>query len=308
MHKKLNSSSMKKIFLATIIAFNFIACFGQNSDRQWLNLNYANDDKEYHNLDIYLPNAEKPSYKAVIIIYGSAWFGNNMKQFAFEALGKPLLDVGFAVIAINHRASFDAAYPAQINDVKAAIRFVRANADNYKIDTSFIGITGYSSGGHLASLAGTSNSVKEFTVGKITVDIEGNVGNYGSVSSSVNAVVDWFGPIDMALMDECKKPKGGDSPETALIKGNPADNLDMIALLNPITFIDETDPQFMVIHGEADNVVPHCQSELFAKELKGKGLLTKFISVPEGQHGPVTFNESTFKKMTDFFLKEAEKK
>lgn len=63
----------------------------------------------------------------------------------------------------------------------------------------------------------------------------------------------------------------------------------------------------MVIHGEADNVVPHCQSELFAKALKEKGLLTEFISVPEGQHGPVTFNESTFKKMTDFFLKEAEK-
>lgn len=300
---------MKRIVLATIfVAFSFVTCFGQNSGRQWLDLNYANDDKEYHNLDIYLPNAEKPTYKAIIVIYGSAWFGNNLKKTAFKELGNQLLESGFAVIAINHRASSDAAYPAQINDVKAAIRFVRANAGKYKIDASFIGITGYSSGGHLASLAGTSNSVKEFTMGQKTVDIEGNVGTYTSVSSSVNAVVDWFGPIDMALMDECKKPKGGNSPEAALIKGNPADNLDMIALLNPITFIDETDPQFIVIHGEADNVVPHCQGELFAKALKGKGLLTEFISVPEGQHGPVTFNESTFKKMTDFFLKEAEKK
>ncbi len=299
---------MKRTVLATIIAsFSFFTCFGQNSGRQWLNMNYANDDKEYHNLDIYLPNAEKPTYKAVIVIYGSAWFGNNMKQSAFAVVGKHLLESGFAVIAINHRASSDAAYPAQINDVKAAIRFVRANAGKYKIDASFIGITGYSSGGHLASLAGASNSVKEFTVGKKTVDIEGNVGNYTSISSSVNAVVDWFGPIDMALMDECKKPKEGNSPEAALIKGNPADNLDMIALLNPITFIDETDPQFIVIHGEADDVVPHCQSELFAKALKEKGLLSEFISVPEGKHGPVTFNESTFNKMIDFFLKEAAK-
>ena len=299
---------MKRTVLATIIAaFSFVTCFGQSSGRQWLNLNYANDDKEYHNLDIYLPNAEKPTYKAVIVIYGSAWYGNNMKQSAFGTFGKYLLESGFAVIAINHRASSDAAYPAQINDVKAAIRFVRANAGKYKIDASFIGITGFSSGGHLASLAGTSNSVKEFTVGKKTVDIEGNVGNYASVSSSVNAVVDWFGPIDMALMDDCKRPNVGNSPEAALIKGNPADNLDMIALLNPITFIDKTDPQFIVIHGEADHVVPHCQSELFAKALKEKGLLTEFISVPEGQHGPVTFNENTFKKMTDFFLKEAEK-
>lgn len=300
---------MKRTVLALVLTvFSFVTCFGQNSGRQWLNQNYADDEKEYHNLDIHLPATEKPAYKAIIVIYGSAWFGNNLKQTAFETIGKHLLESGFAVIAINHRASSDAAYPSQINDVKAAIRFIRANAVKYKIDASFIGITGYSSGGHLASLAGTSNTVKEFTVGKKTVDIEGNIGNYTSVSSSVNAVVDWFGPIDMALMNECKKPKDKNSPEAALIKGNPADNLDMIALLNPVTFIDKTDPQFIIIHGEADNVVPFCQSELFAKALKEKGLLTEFISVPEGQHGPVTFNESTFKKMTDFFLKEAEKK
>lgn len=300
---------MERTVLAVILAvFSFVTCFGQNPDRQWLNQNYANDEKEYHNLDIHLPDAEKPVYKAIIVIYGSAWFGNNLKQTAFETIGKQLLESGFAVIAINHRASSDAAYPAQINDVKAAIRFVRANAVKYKIDASFIGITGYSSGGHLASLAGTSNAVKEFTVGKKTVDIEGNIGNHTSVSSSVNAVVDWFGPIDMALMNECKSPKDKNSPEAALIKDNPADNPDMIALLNPVTFIDKTDPQFIVIHGEADNVVPYCQSELFAKALKEKGLLTEFISVPQGQHGPVTFNESTFKKMTGFFLKEAEKK
>jgi len=298
-----------RIILATLFAaFSIVTSFGQNSDRQWLNLNYANDGKEYHNLDIYLPNAQKPTYKAIVVIYGSAWFGNNMKQTVLEPLGKKLLESGFAVIAINHRASSDAAYPAQINDVKAAIRFVRANADKYKIDASFIGITGFSSGGHLASLAGASNGVKEFTVGKKTVDIEGRLGIYPNVSSSVNAVVDWFGPIDMALMNECKKPKEGNSPEAALIRGNPADNLDMIALLNPITFLDKKDPQFIVIHGEADTIVPHCQSELFAKALKIKGLLTEFISVPEGQHGPVTFNDSTFKKMTDFFLKEAQKK
>lgn len=255
-----------------------------------------------------MPNEEKPAYKPVIVIYGSAWFGNNLKQFGYNALGKPLLEGGFAVIAINHRSSSDAAYPAQINDVKAAIRFIRANADQYKIDASFIGITGFSSGGHLASLAGATNAVKEYTVNKTTVDIEGNVGNHTSMSSAVNAVADWFGPIDMALMDECKRPKDAKSPEAALIRGNPADNLDMIALLNPITFLNKTDPQFLVIHGASDNVVPHCQSELFAKALKEKGLLTEFISVPEGQHGPVTFNESTLKRMTDFFVKEAERK
>lgn len=300
---------MKRTILTTfIVVFSVITCFAQNSNKQWLNVNYANDGKEFHNLDIHLPDAEKPIYKAIIVIYGSAWFGNNMKQVAFESLGSPLLESGFAVIAINHRSSSDAVYPAQINDVKAAVRFIRAKADQYKIDASFIGITGYSSGGHLASLAGASNHIKEFTVGDNTVDLEGDIGNNTSVSSFVNAVVDWFGPIDMAKMDDCKRPKVGNSPESALIKGNPADNLAMIALLNPITFLDKTDPQFLVIHGKADNIVPYCQSELFAEALEKNNLLTEFITVPDGQHGPLTFNELTFKKMTDFFLKEAEKK
>ncbi|MDD2932220.1 MAG: alpha/beta hydrolase [Fermentimonas sp.] len=299
---------MKRILITALLAvYSLFVCLGQENSKQWLNLNYAGDNQEYHNLDIYLPETGKSAYKPIIVIYGSAWFGNNFKQHAYNTYGKSLLESGFAVIAINHRSSADAVYPAQINDVKAAIRFVRANADKYNIDASFIGITGYSSGGHLASLAGTTNRVKEYTVNNTTVDIEGKIGDYTSYSSSVNAVVDWFGPIDLARMDNCNGPKEGDSPEAALIRGNPADNLDMIALTNPITYIDERDPNFLVIHGDADNVVPHCQSELFSKALKEKGLLTEFISVPEGQHGPVTFNDSTFKKMTDFFLKEAER-
>ena len=276
---------MKRIFTtAILVTFSLMISLSQESGKQWLNINYGGNDKEYHNLDIYLPNTDKPSYKAIVIIYGSAWFGNNMKQFTFDAFGKQILESGFAVVSINHRSSSDAAYPAQINDVKAAIRFIRANADKYNIDESFIGITGFSSGGHLASLAGATNNVKEYTINETTVDIEGSVGEFTSFSSSVNAVVDWFGPIDMALMDNCKGPKEGDSPEAALIRGNPADNLDMIAMLNPITFLDRRDPKFLVIHGDADNVVPHCQSELFAEALKENGLLTEFISVPEGQH------------------------
>lgn len=307
----------RKLLSIFFTALCFVSCTKQNSAQpaptvktettinQWSNLNYADDDKEYHKLDIYLPTTGKPAYKAIVVIYGSAWFGNNLKQAAYDTYGKTLLDAGFAVITINHRANTDAKYPAQINDVKAAIRYVRANAAKYRIDASFIGITGYSSGGHLSSLAGTTNNVKEFTVGQKTVDIEGKVGNYTSTSSSVNAVVDWFGPIDMTRMDGCTKPKGADSPEAVLIGGNPADNLDMLALVSPMTYIDKNDPQFLVIHGDADNVVPHCQSEFFAQALKDKGLLSEFITVPGGQHGPVTFNDNTFKKMVGFFLKQA---
>ena len=191
--------------------------------------------------------------------------------------------------------------------MKGAIRFLRANADKYKLDTSFIGITGFSSGGHLASMAGVTNGMKTRTVGNTTVDIEGTIGGNLSQSSSVDAVVDWFGPVDMAHMNKCETVNDGRSPEAALIGGAPADLPDMVSLISPITYVTADGPRFLVVHGEADNVVPHCQGVNFSEALKKAGRLETFISVPNGQHGPVTFNEDSFKQMTDFFLKEAAK-
>ena len=271
------------------------------------NINYAGDNIEAHNLDIYLPKTDKPAYKTIFIIYGSAWFSNNMKDMAFMSIGKPLVDAGFAVVSINHRSSADAKFPAQIHDVKGAIRFIRANAQKYKLDTSFIGITGFSSGGHLSSFAGVTNGVKNRTVGNTTIDVEGNVGGNLNVSSDVDAVVDWFGPVDMSRMENCEMPKDEKSPEAALIGCPPRENPDLVTLVSPISYVKENGPKFLVIHGTADNVVPQCQSVFFSDELKKAGRLEQFVSVPEGQHGPVTFNENTFKQMTDFFLNESAK-
>ena len=282
--------------------------FGQPGvEPDWKDINYAGDDLESHRMDIYLPKTNQAKYKVVVAIYGSAWFSNNAKGMTFMSMGKPLVDAGFAVVCINHRSSGDAKFPAQINDVKAAIRYIRAHAKEYKFDTSFIGITGFSSGGHLSSLAGVTNGIKTRTVGSTTVDIEGTVGDCLSFSSNVDAVVDWFGPVDMARMNNCETVNDGRSPEAALIGGAPADMPDMVALISPISYVKVNTecPRFLVLHGQADNVVPHCQGVYFSEELKNAGLLEEFISVPEGQHGPVTFNENTFKKMTDFFLKEA---
>lgn len=268
-------------------------------------INYAGDKLEAHCMDIYLPEKKQDSYKVIVIIYGSAWFSNNMKLMAYMSIGKPLTDAGFAVVSINHRSSGDAKFPAQIHDVKAALRFIRAHAADYKLDTSFIGITGFSSGGHLSSLAGVTNGVKKYTVGNTTVDFEGTIGDNLQYASTVDAVVDWFGPVDMAHMENCQTVKDEKSPEAALIGGAPAENPDLVALISPITYVCGNNPRFLVIHGDADNVVPHCQGVNFSNELKKVDRLEKFISVPKGQHGPVTFNESTFKEMVSFFQKEA---
>lgn len=269
-------------------------------------LDYVGDGIKGHRLDIYIPEDKAATHKVVVIIYGSAFFADDNKLPAFESIGKPLVDNGFAVVSVNHRGSPQAKFPAQIQDIKAAIRFIRGNAEKYGLDTSFIGITGYSSGGHLSSLAGTTNGVKEYTYGTTTIDVEGKLGAYTEFSSDVDAVVDWFGPIDISRMQDCSTYKDEHSPEAVLLGGKPEDKAELGQLLSPMTYIDGNDPKFIVIHGDADDVVPYCQSVFFTEALEKAGVLEKFITVPGGKHGPVTFNADTFKAMTDFFTAESQ--
>lgn len=293
-----------KRFTLFIFLLNFSICYSQEYSKYWNDLNYAGDSLEYHNLDIYLPVVEKPAYPVVISIYGSAWFGNDLKGTDLATIGKALLASGFAIVTANHRSSMDAKFPAQINDIKAVIRFIRANAEEYQIDTSFIGITGSSSGGHLAALAGTSGFVKQFTVGSDSANIEGTIGAYLAYNSSVDAIVDWFGPTDFLVMDSCGSNLDHDadnSPESTLIGGPIQDNPDKCALANPITYIDANDPPFLILHGDADPLVPYCQSDLLFKALQNANVPSQYILVPEAQHGPGLFEDEYFKMMTDFF-------
>ena len=301
---------MKPTLLSLLIFISF-PVFGQQFSKSWKDVNYAGDDKVYHLLDIYLPMIEKPSYPVVVVIYGSAWLSNNLKGTDLNTLGKALLDAGFAVVMPNHRSSTDAKFPAQINDIKAVVRFIRGNALEYNFDTSFIGITGSSSGGHLASLTGTSGSVKEFTVGSATADFEGNIGQFGAYSSSVDAVVDWFGPTDFLTMDSCGSQmahNAADSPESSLIGSPIQENPDKCALANPITYVDANDPPFLIFHGDKDPSVPFCQSEMFFKALQNAKVPVQYFLVPGAQHGPGLFDEKYFKIMAGFFEIQVEVK
>jgi len=300
-----------KQFIVFIFSLLSIHCFGQQFSKSWKDVNYAGDTMKYHLLDIYLPEVEKPIYPVVVVIYGSAWFGNSLKGADLKTLGKALLDAGFAVVFPNHRSSRDAIFPAQINDIKAVIRFIRATAANYQIDTSFIGITGSSSGGHLAALAGTSGFVKKYTVGSANADIEGNVGPYKTYSSKVDAVVDWFGPTNFLVMDSCGSSmahNAPNSPESSLIGGPIADNRDKVALADPITYVDASDPPFFILHGDKDPLVPFCESEMLNNALQNAKVPGQYVLVANGQHGPGLFDEKYFKMMVDFFTVNSRKK
>lgn len=296
---------MKKValLLMAIISLNI---FSQEYSQCWKDVSYASDSAVYHKLDIYLPKLEKKTYPVVVYIYGSAWFSNRSKGADLNTVGKALLDAGFAVVMPNHRSSMDAKFPAPVNDIKAAIRFLRANADKYKFDTGFIGVSGSSSGGNMAAMAGTSHNVKQQTLGSVAVDIEGNVGPYTQYSSSVDAVVDWFGPTNMLLMDSCGGTdfihNAANSPASAYIGGPIQENKEKCLLASPITYVDPSDPPFLIFHGDKDRVVPHCQSELLFDALQKAGVKSQFYLVPNGQHGPGVHVDANLKLMTDFFL------
>jgi acetyl esterase/lipase len=198
---------------------------------------------------------------------------------------------GYAVVSINYRLSGEAIFPAQIYDVKAAVRWIRANAKQYKLNPDRIAAWGGSAGGHLSSLAGTSGNVKELE------DL--SLGNSGQ-SSRVQAVVDWFGPTDFLKMDEeLQESKVNnpqihsvpDSPESELIGKNIEDAPDLVRRANPETYVTSDDPPFFIQHGLIDHLVPYQQSVNFAKKMEqvlGKEKVTIEL-LPATDHGGPNF-------------------
>jgi acetyl esterase/lipase len=282
------------------------------SSKHWLDIDYVGDGQIGHKLDIHLPEKKKKKYPVVICIYGSAFFSNHSKSATFsEGIGQALLNAGYAVVTINHRASSDDIFPAQIQDVKAAIRFIRANAVSFSLDTSFIGITGWSSGGHLAAFAGSSNGVKYFELEGDTIDIEGSLGAHNELSSHVDAVVDWYGPTNFLIMDECGssiKHDDENSPESLLIGGAIQSNKNTCRLADPATYINSYSAPFLIIHGDKDPLVPYCQSEYLFSRLKEDKINAEFITVDGGKHGPGVLIPKYFQKMIFFFDEQRKEK
>lgn len=301
------------LFALTCVSTSFAqVAFGgsQTSDCQieysqkFADVNYVGDGQAYHTLDIYLPKVEKISYPVVVHIYGSAWFSNSSKGMAdLNTICAALLDAGYAVVTPNHRASTDALYPAQIHDIKAVIRFIRGEAAKYKFDTSFIATSGFSSGGHLASLAAVTTDLKTYTLGDDTIDLEGNLGAYTALSSNVNAACNWSGPVDLQNMDCGEAMKMPKSPEEIMIGVPMEGNENKYALLSPIFFANIKNPPIHIFHGTKDNVVPVCQGERFFKALQDAGAQCECVIVPEGGHGFNMYSKENLQKMVDFFNK-----
>jgi acetyl esterase/lipase len=299
----------KKIVILALLLELIIPGFAQQTvieqGKEWIDVDYVGDGIVGHKLDIHLPKNGTGPFSVIICVYGSAFFSNSSKGVVFkEGIGQALLNGGFAVVSINHRSSHDSIFPAQIHDLKSAIRYIRANAKNYNLKGDKIGITGWSSGGHLSSMAGTTSGKRKGENKGFTIDLIGNAPTNAGTSDAVQAVVDWFGPTDFLRMDSCGSTMNHNdtkSPESTLVGGPIQENRERTRLADPAFYISSSTPPFLIFHGDKDPLVPFCESEYFYKELMAKGVKASFVPVAGGGHGPGVMIDQYYEKMVAFF-------
>ncbi len=256
---------------------------------RWLrDLEYVPGGHERQKLDLYLPEMASGPLPVIVWVHGGGWYEGN-KDWRRAV---PLVPKGYAVANINYRLSQHAVFPAQLEDCKAAVRWLRANAKKYGLDPDHIGAWGTSAGGHLVALLGTTGGVKE---------LEGTGGNLDQ-SSRVQCVVDWFGPTDLATM-------GGryDEPDSSvarLIGGPVQKNKEKAAKASPVTYVTKDAAPFLIMHGDQDDVVPLAQSMKLAQALKRAGVEVTFQVYKGSGHGGRAFhNPESWKLIEDFFAR-----
>ncbi|MFF4259879.1 alpha/beta hydrolase fold domain-containing protein [Streptomyces sp. NPDC001663] len=245
-----------------------------------------------HLLDLYVPRSERP-VPLVIFTSGSAWMADSGRQGG-DAVAAQLNPHGFAVAGVSVRSSSQAQFPAQLYDIKGAIRWLRAHAREYNLDSRRFAIMGDSSGGWATAMAAVTGDIPR---------LEGNVGVSGP-SSAVQAALPFYPPTDFSQMDahmldnctvfnavlgltDCHSDAR--SPESLLL-GCPIKTCpDKVAAANPLTYVsDRPLPPTLIFHGKQDPLVPYHQGRLLRDALASAGADVRMISLPNAGHGPIS--------------------
>lgn len=245
---------------------------------------YAVHDGERMLLDIARPTTPGP-HPGVVCLHGGAWkFGkkdhlsktSRYLDVEFGTGKKSLIEwlagEGYVAVAVGYRLMPKHKFPAPVEDAKTAIRYLRANAAKFELDPDRIGVIGYSAGGHIASLVGTTGSEAGF---------DGTL--YRERSSRVNCVVDFFGPTDLSLFVEAE------GIESAIFKpllgARYRENPELYRRASPIEHVTKDAPPFLILHGTADILVPIIHSERFHKKLLDAGAKSEMKTLPGQGHG-----------------------
>jgi acetyl esterase/lipase len=236
------------------------------------NITYSSPGGMPLKMDLHLPGGTgaKPA-PVVLYLHGGAWQAGSKSS---EPWMKPAIDSlvanGFAVAAVDYRLAPQYKWPAQIEDAKSAVRYLRANAATYNLDSNAIGALGVSAGGHLAALLGTTDA---------SAGLEGSGGN-ADQSSRVQAVVDIAGPADLTV-PSFDRSQGRNAAQVfgATRPGDP-----VLARASPVAYVTADDPPFLIIHGEKDSVVPPSQSQELYDRLRAAGVPATLLMVQNAEH------------------------
>jgi acetyl esterase/lipase len=255
-------------------------------------MSYVTNGHDKQKLDLYLPL--KPGGPLLVYIHGGGWRGGSKKN----AQGLPMLGMGYAIASLEYRFSQDAVFPAQIEDCKAAIRWLRAHAAEYGYDAKHVAAMGESAGGHLTALLAATGDVREFDKGE---NLE--------QSSAIQCGIDFFGPTDFPGFEPpsaipAVQRSGPESLLTQLFGGEMSEHMDLAKKASPVTWVDKVTAPLFMLHGTKDPLVPVSQSKEMEEKLKAAGVEVKLEIIEGAGHGGKEFfSDDRPKQMVEFLNK-----
>ncbi len=273
-----------RIFFGLVLAVGAGAVFAQAESGANVSvqrdLPYAETDNPRQKLDLFLPKqtAGQGKLPVIVFVHGGGWKSGD-KGGGARVVGSYVESGKYAGVSVGYRLTNEAQWPAQIHDCKAAIRWVRGNADKYGLDASKIAVWGTSAGGHLVSMLGTSGNAPE---------LEGDEGGFDKESSAVTCVVNFFGPQDFETMvtqpSTINRTVAG-YPEALLLGGRVQDRPEAARGASPVTYIDSRDAAFLTAHGTKDPLVPFAQATELHEKLKAAGVRSLLLTMDGSGHG-----------------------
>lgn len=289
---------IKTITIICSMFFVSLGALGQEPDTLSLpntrlikNIPYVVNGHKLQNFDLYIPKDAKKPMPVLLWIHGGAWEGGFKKWIDPTFLIKS----GFAIASIDYRFSDTAVFPAQIQDCNEAIYYIWKNAAQYNLDRTKLIVGGGSAGGHLASLIGLSTNDK---IADFYTDIN------KSKAIKFRAILDFYGPADLNVVHGKATTMDYDSEGSALTRllGFPTlDRPDLAKKASPVTYIDKNDPPILILHGDADDIVPFWESRQFYSWLKLAGVKTELFKIAGAGHaGPAISSPATEKKVNEF--------
>ncbi len=232
-------------------------------------LSYCTVDGVALKMDVHYPASADGAVPALVYVHGGGWTSGEKSSGEGSRLLTTFAQQGYLAVAIDYRLAPQFKFPAQIEDVKCAIRSLRAHAAEYGLDPNRIGVLGGSAGGHLVSLLGVSDPSAGF---------EGT-GGYAEESSRVQAVVDMFGPSDLT-----QEFDGANLRIARQVFGVTDKSSPVLAQASPVTYVSPDDPPFLILHGSQDDLVPPSQSQALYDRLTLAGVPATLILVENAGH------------------------